>query len=54
MLQPFYELGAFPYFLHKFGGIWLHDGSWSQTKGNIDREMRLSPKHEEVGAEPCG
>ena len=42
----------FPYFLHKFGGIWLHDGSWSQNKGNVDRETRLSPKHEEVGLNP--
>ena len=47
-------LGAFPYFLHTLGGIWLHDGLWSQIKGNIIREMRLSPKHEEVGIEPCG
>ena len=42
----------FPYFLHEFGGIWLHDGPWSQSKGYISRETRLSPKHEKVGAEP--
>ena len=39
MLQLFYEpTGVHSLiFLHEFGGIWLHDGPWSQTKGYINR-----------------
>ena len=45
--------GAFTYLLHKLSGIWLHDGSWSQTQCDIYRETWFSPKHEKVGAELC-
>ena len=40
--------------LNKLGCVWLHDGVWSQTKFHINQKVRLSTKHEVVGAEPHG
>ena len=50
---PLSPPGMFPYLLDKLGSVWLHYGTWSQTKCYIYWKARLSPKHEEVGADPC-
>ena len=46
-------LGVLPDFLNKLGHVWLCNDVWSQTKCDIYGKMRLSPKHEKVGAESC-
>ena len=48
------SFGMLSQFLDNLGCVWLRDGIWSQTKCHINWKVRLSAKHEIVGADPCG